>query len=144
MKKVDTIKDFLKGCAEGEEVSISCEALEPADKVISEDEFKNPGKADYDDFMYKGRRVPWSDYHPSCFKEVLERGEEIFVITGEEKRKLNIIIAEHVCDYMNSPFKAGCMGSNLSFHFYPDTVGTTTIVRCRCGFEENITDYDSY
>lgn len=144
MKKAKSMSEFIKGCATGEPVCIEPDALEPTDRVISEDEFKSPGKFTHEDFMHKGRRAPWCDYHPSHPQKVLEREEEIFVINGEEKRKLNIIVAEHECEYTNNPFKAGCMGSNLSFHFYPDTCGTTTIVRCRCGFEENITDYDMY
>ena len=160
-KKVDSIDKFIESTATGESVIIDSAALnkESTDKVISENEFKNPGNVAKEEFYYKGRRIAWSDYSPCDPEDVLERGEDIFVINGDEKRKLNIIVDEHKCDYMpdktekdneeifahgEGPFKAGAFGSNLSFHFYPNSVGTRVVVKCNCGFEEDITDYYSY
>ena len=83
---------------------------------------------------------PYTNYHEGRVKENIDKKYLVFGITGGDKKNLDKFLAEHECEFIDNPFNAGAIGANLSFHFYPNSVGMGTTVKCNCGVEEDITD----
>ena len=77
-----------------------------------------------------------------------------FVISGSELKKLNTWLEEHdkVCpcarlrhqslvETLSGP---AILESGLSYVFIPNSVGVVKIVKCKCGGDCDITDYESW
>ena len=73
-----------------------------------------------------------------------------FFISGFEQQSLDEWTRQHnkVCPYYDDGTKpespAGAIGGRLSYQFTPTGLGTAITVKCACGEEENLTDYDSW
>ncbi len=69
----------------------------------------------------------------------------MFSWTKEGQKRLNKWLLNHnkKCPYSNLS-KTGPVRGGLTFTFTPTTLGTVTVVRCLCGKETDLTDYDSW
>jgi len=73
-----------------------------------------------------------------------------FELMGEELQKYQSWEAEHneTCPYYDdgsSPApKIGAIGGRTTFSFTPTGVGTVVVVKCACGEEINVTDFDHW
>lgn len=160
MRKAKSFKDFFKAAAKGEAVSIDKETLEnpEEDYEIKKEDKVAYGVADWPQMnesnderfvQYKGKPVyGYGNFHPKDLEGAVHKlGTLIFTIDSADKENFNQFYKEHKesgCKYVENAFAAGAFGSNFSFEFRSNTVGQTTIVRCNCGVECDITSYDMW
>lgn len=79
-------------------------------------------------------------YVDDCVKEKVL----IFVLRDDQKKMFNDFVKNHRCKYLNNPFNAGFVGSNLGFFFRDTSLGLVASVKCNCGVEEDLTDADNW
>lgn len=67
-----------------------------------------------------------------------------FEISDEQLRNINKWLEEHskTCPYFTVNFKY--LGSPISYIFTPDSIGTGVIIKCICGKEADVSDYDNF
>jgi hypothetical protein len=73
-----------------------------------------------------------------------------FILTDEQERKIkewDNPETGHVCSLKrengNGKY-AGAIGGHLSYSFTPTSIGEIVTVKCACGAELDVTDYDSF
>lgn len=80
----------------------------------------------------------------SYFKE----NSMTFLITGHELKALYEWEKNHRCqfydDALNPVNPQGAIGGGTTYSFTPTGLGVATIIKCACGEEKNITDYESW
>jgi hypothetical protein len=69
----------------------------------------------------------------------------VFRLDTEELKKLAAWREEHdkTCKYAH-PSKQGAIGGRLTYCFTPTSLGSVTKVKCACGEEVDLTDYDAW
>lgn len=53
-------------------------------------------------------------------------------------------VCPHFDDGKSPISKSGDIGGRLTFSFTPTSLGVVTVVKCACGAEVNLTDYESW
>lgn len=86
-----------------------------------------------------------TNFNSAYIDDCVEEEILIFTIDKEEKDKFNDFVKKHEgCEYLRNPYRSADFGFNLTFSFRDTSVGMRTIVKCNCGFEEDITAYESW
>ena len=69
----------------------------------------------------------------------------MFEITTEENKQISDWLKEHnkTCEFTN-PENQGAIGGRLTYCFTPTGLGLVTKVKCACGGEKNVTNYDDW
>lgn len=77
-----------------------------------------------------------------------------FGIYGVELERARKFLKAHKCVLPDAPKrmqkltgqkkKQGAIGGQYSYRFTPTSLGIAVTVRCACGKEENVTEYDSW
>lgn len=67
----------------------------------------------------------------------------MFTITENEAGNLNNWIEEHdkKCPFTD-PMKQGAIGGRFTYSFTPTSLGQITKIKCACGEEKDVTEYD--
>ena len=86
------------------------------------------------------------------FAEVTQAAEMTmeFALDEDEKESLVDFLHEHnrVCKYYDDGTHdlppGGAIGGRMTYSFTPTTLGTVTKVKCSCGEERDLTDYDGW
>lgn len=80
-------------------------------------------------------------------------GARVFVLADKELENYKAWLASHECDFWdrNKPKlnehgfpRGGAIGGVFSYQFTSTGLGDVVIVKCACGHEENVTDFDSW
>lgn len=68
-----------------------------------------------------------------------------FEITSHEVLKLKALLAVHdeSCKFAD-PMKGGAIGGRLTYCFTNTSIGMITIIRCACGEEIPLTDFEEW
>ena len=77
-----------------------------------------------------------------------------FKISGKELIEVENFISNHKCSLPDATKRMqkltgekkiqGAIGGQYSYKFTPTFLGTAVTVKCACGQEKNVTDYDSW
>lgn len=75
----------------------------------------------------------------------ISNAASIFYITQDEYKKFSDWKKEHnkKCKFSDS-MSGGAIGGRFTYIFTPTGVGTATTVKCACGEECDLTDYDMW
>ena len=63
-----------------------------------------------------------------------------FQLDKNQIKKLEKEYTEHKCTVNNT----GAIGGKITFSFTPTDLGTVVKVKCACGFEVDLTDYEDW
>ncbi len=90
----------------------------------------------------------WHQFLRERMAELLDwyfGSEYLFRISKEEAGKFRVWLEQHneSCHYAN-PKNRGAIGGRFCFKFAPTTLGTATKVKCACGQEIDLTDYEDW
>ncbi len=85
-----------------------------------------------------------TNFSTSYLNDNIDEPVIIFMIKDKEKENFNKTMSDHDCKYMKDPHAAGAFGANLSFAFEPNTVGMRIVIKCECGMNADIIDYDCW
>ncbi len=67
--------------------------------------------------------------------------KNIFKINDEQQVKICDWDSKHYCSLKGN---SGTIGGRLSYIFNPTSLGTGVIVRCGCGAEIDVTEYENW
>lgn len=67
----------------------------------------------------------------------------IFELSSYENKKLAKWYSEHKCQFVD-PTNCGAIGGRLTYVFTPTSLGVISSVRCACGEEETLTNFDEW
>ncbi|GEM_PF-1496648 len=71
-----------------------------------------------------------------------------FTLSGKELRETLNFSKKHKCglenDQRTGRKKTGAIGGSITYCFTPTSLGTMMAIKCACGKNKNITDYDSW
>lgn len=87
-----------------------------------------------------GRDNYSSNFDPNYIDDCVKEKVLIFVLRDDQKKMFDDFAKKHNCKYLNNPFNAGAVGSNLGFFFRETSLGLVASVKCNCGVEEDLTD----
>ena len=67
-----------------------------------------------------------------------------FTLNDKEMDSIKKFLEEHMknCPYLE-PKTAGWLGSPIHYIFTPDSIGTSVSIKCNCGAEANVGDYEN-
>ena len=71
-----------------------------------------------------------------------------FTLGGKELKDAFGFIKNHKCDLKDESRtggkKVGAIGGRIGYRFTPTSLGIAALVKCACGKEKDVTDYDSW
>lgn len=73
-----------------------------------------------------------------------------FTLDKDGLTKLSTFLDNHnkTCKYYDDgtslESKSGAIGGRLTYAFTPTSLGVITVIKCACGAEVNVTDFDSW
>ena len=65
-----------------------------------------------------------------------------FKLNEKDSEKIKTWFEEHSCEFSRQGAYLGAIGGRITYLFTPTSLGTVVKVRCACGEEIDITEYD--